>query len=477
VFSTDFPSTCRRFTPPLAALGAAVVLLAAAALPGGLVAHPVGGAVLLGAALLCWAAGAGFAPLANARVLLGLLLCLRLVGLLASPTLSDDIFRYVHEGRASRLGLAVPFATPPAALVPPPDDGTTARVNHPEVPAVYPPLSQLVLLGTVAAGDALGAPTLPLRLVLALADALLVLLLFARRRERPRAFVLYGLHPLPLLEAVVGSHLDALGAALVGAALLLAMRPFARGVLLGLACGVKPIAALALVGLPRGRQGLALAVAGLCAGVLVPTLPYLVERAPLTRGLLEYVTRWEAQPTLHAGLQALVAPPFERRHAAGRFTHLHVSWGPLGLLVEEAGEPRLSAFAARPAERPLLLDHRLLARGLAGALLLFGLALGLRLVREGSARVTLASSLLWLLAPTLHPWYLLWPLPFAALSRSTGVLLWAGLAPLAYEASMGAQAGGEWREALWPRALMLAALLLGTAFDAWRARREARSPS
>ena len=37
-----------------------------------------------------------------------------------------------------------------------------------------------------------------------------------------------------------------------------------------------------------------------------------------------------------------------------------------------------------------------------------------------------------LLSPTLHPWYLLWVLPFASAYLSRGWLLLAALAPLAY---------------------------------------------
>jgi hypothetical protein len=37
-----------------------------------------------------------------------------------------------------------------------------------------------------------------------------------------------------------------------------------------------------------------------------------------------------------------------------------------------------------------------------------------------------------LLAPTLHPWYLLWALPFAAARREPAFLWLATVAPLAY---------------------------------------------
>lgn len=478
MFSRIIPDTWRARIALAAPAVIALCLVGAALLPGGLIAHPAAALALWLVVVTLWLLGTGCAGAASARRLLVLVLLLRGVGLLATPSLSDDIFRYVHEGRASRLGLPVPFAVPPSRVTPPPDDGTTARVNHPDVPAAYPPTSQLFFLATVAAGDLVRAPTSLLRLLLALADALVLLLLYRRREQAPLAFVVYGLHPLPLLEAVMSSHIDALGVLLVGAALLWAIHPLLRGALVGLALGVKPIALFALVGERRRPRRFRLVLVGVALGALAPTLPYLVERAPLTRGIVEYGTRWEAQPTLYAVVERAVAPPFLERHARDRYTHAHLAFAPFGLLVEEAGVPLVSVGDARVVERPLLVDQRLAARLVCGVLLLLALAFVVARVREPERRVAYAFAALWLLAPTLHPWYLLWLLPFAALSSSWALLSWSASAPLVYEAAMRAHATGEWREALWPRALMLTALVLGALVDGARARRaQSRGPA
>ncbi len=460
----------------------ALCLVVAAALPGGLIAHPSAALALLCLVVLAFVAGAWGAAAASPSRLLVVLLLLRVVGLFASPSLSDDIHRYVHEGRASRLGLAVPFAIAPADITPPPDDGTTARVNHPEVPAAYPPSSQWFFLGSVWLGDLMGAPTSVLRALLALLDGLVLLLLFRRRPAAPRAFVLYGLHPLPLLEGTVGSHIDVLGVSLVVMALLWARRPLVRGLLLGLAMGVKPIALLALAGTAPLREArpwrtIGLLIGGVLLGVLLPTLPYLVAGAPLLRGMVEYGTRWEAQPTLYAVVERAVASPFERRQTAGRYTHAHIAVAPFGLLVEEAGIARLRLGAAREVPRPILVDERLAARLLCGLLLLATLALVIARVRSLEARVAYAFAALWLLAPTMHPWYLLWLLPFAALSSSWALLAWAAAAPLAYEAAMRAHQSGAWQEALWPRVVMLSLLASGAVLDVYVARRAPPAPS
>jgi len=68
-----------------------------------------------------------------------------------------------------------------------------------------------------------------------------------------------------------------------------------------------------------------------------------------------------------------------------------------------------------------------------------------------------------LLAPTVHPWYVLWILPFAAAQRSWPWLLFAALVPLAYIARNG--------DVGWTvRAIEYGPVLALLALDAARAR-------
>ena len=416
------------------------------------------------------AAAAARADVAGPRALLAAVVGLRLLGLFGTPTLSDDVHRYVHEGRASRVGLAVPYATPPSSITPPPDDGTTGRVNHPDVPAAYPPLTQLALLAAVGAGDLVGAPRAPLRLLLVLCDLVVVL---ALRRRGGRAWARYGLHPLPLVEVAVSAHVDALGVALLVGAVLLAARPLARGALVGLACGVKPVAALALVA--ERRATLPVVVLGVALGVALPALPHVVAGAPLGAGLVEYGTRWRAAPFLYAVVEGALAPTYEARAARRVWMHAHVS--SRGVLVEENGVAVLAVGDARPVARKILLDGSFWARALCGLALAAILVVVVRRVRDVDARVAWAFAALWLCAPTVHPWYLLWPLPFAILVDARGIVWFATAAPLCYEAAARLRATGTWDESLWPRAIMLAALVAGTALDVRRRRAAAAIPS
>jgi hypothetical protein len=68
-----------------------------------------------------------------------------------------------------------------------------------------------------------------------------------------------------------------------------------------------------------------------------------------------------------------------------------------------------------------------------------------------------------LLSPTLHPWYVLWILPFAAALFSRGWLLLAALVPLAY-------LGGDGDVPRWARGVEFIPAVSLMAWDALRSR-------
>lgn len=444
---------------PGACLGAVLV--------GDLRSAPAVAFVLLGAAVIGALGAARWANALPAAAILAAALCARLIAATGTPSLSDDEHRYVHEGRAQRIGLATPYRVPPAALKPPDDDGTSARVNHPDIPAAYPPGTELYFLGTVALGDAIGAPRLPMRAGLLAADVAVLLWLFRLRRRHPAAYLWYGLHPLPILEIALSRHVDALGALFVFAAVVLAARPALAGTLVGLAMHVKPIGALAILGVARGqRRHAALAAAAVAVAV---ALPHLAAGSPLSAGLVEYATRWRASPLVYAALEAPLRPTFDARARAGVYTHAHISVRPPAFVLEEAGVVFVAIGSDVPLGRKVLIDAGLCARLLAGALLVLAVLAIARLATSAATRTAGALSAFALLTPTLHPWYLLWLVPLAALTGSRALWTLSALAPLLYEPVFRVAAGHPWEDAAWPRITILGATAVAAWLD-WRER-------
>ena len=112
-----FFDLAHHLVPTLALLGAAFLMLLFAAPRLEAARGPVSGAVLLGALLL------------------------RLPLLPLPPSLSDDVLRYLWDGKVAAAGFN-PYALAPAAeKLTPLRDEIWRRLPHRSIPTVYPPLS------------------------------------------------------------------------------------------------------------------------------------------------------------------------------------------------------------------------------------------------------------------------------------------------------------------------------------------------
>ena len=368
----------------------------------------------------------------------------RLALLPLAPELSDDIYRYLWDGHLLTQGVN-PYAHPPgdealAALRTP----WHGEINHPEVPTIYPPLSQLLfgavaLLGGAAtgSGDAgtltggtivlASAPIIAAKLVWLGFDLGCGLLLhrIARRTGRNPAPVLiwYLWSPLLIVETAWSAHFDAVGLFLLAALILVAgsrervrgplVRAPLTGALLAAATLIKfaPAAALPVLVRRHGTAAL-LTFAAVCAAFYLPfaTIGSLngvgpldgVGLAALTEGLRTYARHWTANEGAFAVIAAILGDPVQARAAATALVLAvvaYVTWRRL------------------PVERALLW---IIGAGL-------------------------------LLSPTVHPWYVLWVLPMAALRGNRPFLLLGGLAFLGYWGLASYQATGVWPQPLWNR--------------------------
>ncbi|HEY9423055.1 MAG TPA: hypothetical protein VIW92_16705, partial [Thermoanaerobaculia bacterium] len=146
---------------------------------------------------------------AGGAILLGALL-LRLPLLPLPPTLSDDVLRYLWDGKVAAAGLN-PYALAPAAeqLVPLRDEAWR-RLPHTQVPTVYPPLS----VAAFSISSRLPFPMLSWKVIVTAFDLLgcWLLLELARRLGVPEGrTVWYAWNPLVALEVSGMGHVDALG--------------------------------------------------------------------------------------------------------------------------------------------------------------------------------------------------------------------------------------------------------------------------
>lgn len=331
-----------------------------------------------------------------AAVVFAAALAVRLPLLCLPPTLSDDVYRYVWEGRVWAEGYS-PFALAPddPRLAPLRDD-VWARVNHPSISTIYPPLAQLLFVLISPWGVA------GFKGLMALADAGTAALL---ARRTARAGWLWALLPLPALESAANGHLEGLGALLVVVALGGSAVAAWAGAMLKLLPGVLLVR--------RGPRVWALAGVATVLAVLPLWGP------GLTRAARNYGTHWSFNGSVYPLVTMLVGADGVARGLLTLAGVAVVGW----VLVR----------CSHPA----------------------GVALG-------------AFGAFVVLSPTVHPWYVLWPLaPALWLARWEWVVL-AVTVPGAYHVLTTLDPTGAWRESPWTRGLVWAPFYAAWAAAAWR---------
>lgn len=226
------------------------------------------------------------------------------------PRSSDDLYRYLWDGRVQAAGIS-PYEHVPAApqlahlrdgflwpqhsswCVPPGEltPGCTL-VNRPTVHTIYPPVAQAYFLGVekLSPPDARERPIQIASSLVAAAVTVLLLIALPKVGADPRLAALWAWCPLVVIEAGNNAHLDVVGAllaasALIAAALARSWRGSAAGgVLLGLAIATKITPALVGPSMLRRRPLLVLTAA--IAGAAVVYLPHVLAVGPAVLGYL-----------------------------------------------------------------------------------------------------------------------------------------------------------------------------------------------
>jgi hypothetical protein len=389
-----------------------------------------GGALALGAVMLAGLAIARTRPLPRPAIawILAVGVALNLLG--TGLWHSDDVNRYAVEG-AQILAGQNPYAIPPGdpratALVEP---TIAARVNHPHMTAIYPP----VALGFEALVMAVH-PGLPgftaLACVGSLALIVLALALLRATGAAPGLVVAVAWNPVLPIFASGEAHNDIVMAALLVGGVLLAVRGHGRSavLLVILAALVKPFAAIALPAIfwrvGWHRVGIVAIVA------MLAYLPFLGAGSGLVASLLTF----------------------------GGSLHYH---GALDPWLRLALRPLLPAEALEPAIRGVLL---------------VALLCGLAWVWRRRAALPLPTLVLHLAAmllvclPTLHPWYLCLIVGLLGAARGWTLPVWTACAGIYWFHGVGMLRVGEWVEDPVVTALAHLPAAVVLAVETWRRR-------
>jgi alpha-1,6-mannosyltransferase len=248
-------------------------------LAGFIVAALLQGAAWMAAAYIVARRGAGGRT--ALAVILATAVLLRIGALSAPVYLSDDVYRYIWDGRVQAAGIN-PYRYIPtdADLAPLRDETVFPNINRNNyAPTIYPPVAQMLFLAATRVGETVSA----IRLVLVAVEAIGIAALFVvlRATGAPREnILLYVWHPLPVWEIAGSGHIDAAVVAFVALALLAAVKGLRiwSGAALGAATLVKffPLVLVPALWRPaKSNRGDWRWPAGFVAVVVAAYLPYL----------------------------------------------------------------------------------------------------------------------------------------------------------------------------------------------------------
>ena len=323
-------------------------------------------------------------------------LIFRVVLVSSSPIMSDDVYRYIWDGRVQQYGLNPYGSVPNDPELESLHTELTRRI-HPTsaaLPSIYPPLAQRLFYGITSIHESVRA----LAITMVVADALIVVLLWRWLvvAGRNRWWVLaYAWHPLVVLEGAGGAHIDSFGTLLlVASGLALSLR---RSLLASVTfAGAIAIKFVPVVLLPLLWRRIHLTHAILAAMVLVLLyLPFMRDGVLPVGSLGTYLSQWRFNAPFFRGLEPLLGVP-----------SVVVASVCVGLLV--------AGFARRYMRRD---DPRAWAWPVAAAVVLM---------------------------PAIYPWYLIWLTPFLTVAGTFPLVIWTVTSISTYAVWVSELGGEGW---------------------------------
>ncbi|MEZ4905576.1 MAG: glycosyltransferase 87 family protein [Spirosomataceae bacterium] len=346
---------------------------------------------------------------------LGVAIGFRIILLFSTPALSDDYFRFIWDGRLLAAGYN-PYLYLPSDLLPSPVASKAHLtqqlfdgLNSPHYFTVYPPLNQLLFAASawLSGGNVIwNIVLLRLWIILAEIGTIGLMIRFLPKvlkiPKNTQAPLIYALNPLVIVELTGNLHFEAVTIFFVLLAVGVFLKPF-----------------------QNDKFSLASAVA-LALAVAVKLLPMLF--LPLLLKRLGF-WRWVVYCGAVGGVLLLFFAPFLSRE-------LFLNFGKSLDLYFQKFEFNASIYYLLREVGYWLTGYNVIQT--LGPLLSSITVVGVVWIahRSGSLvhKMLLALTLYFLLATTVHPWYITTLVAFGALAGRWYPIVWSVLLPLTYVA-------------------------------------------
>ena len=387
----------------------------------------------------------------NLILILAMGFIIRIILIPSNPVLSDDVFRYLWDGKVFYNGFN-PFAYAPESLSLNSLKDLTIYpyVNFPEIPTVYAPFAQIIF----AISYLLGYNIIVWKLILLVFESILVFFsykLIDHFNMNAMRLSIYLLNPLVVIEIYASGHLDVIGVCF----LIIGIYYFYKNkigmslltFIISILVKYNPIIMI----LPFLKRKFLLKISIIIASLIFVLFLFTKNGTISTAGMITYVNRWEFNGFLYKVF--LFVFDFLGGESQKWFSFAYNG------RIEDfyIGGPFYYKFVAIIVLLFIIIDQ----------LKKLKMTENFKGVNYLQPVLFIGASML-LLSPTLYPWYLIWVIPLLIFLPNWSWLFFTMLIQLSYFVLQGYATDGVWEESnmiLWMQYLPFYGLLIFEYLD------------
>ena len=374
----------------------------------------------------------GISGVGNIFLVLVFGLIFRVLLISQDPWFSNDVYRYIWDGRVSAAGIN-PYQYPPdhIQLEHLQDEDIFPEINYPEIATVYPPVTQFFFWLNFHIGDSI----VSWKIILIFLEISLTMILFKLAeflKINKMRVMLFTLNPLVITETYMNGHFEILGLLFLWLAIYLFYIKREWLCILAAVPAVLVKFLPLLIYLPFMRPQFwkkILIIIGITALLI---FPFALSGVIPMSGFFSYINRWSFNGAIFKVITSIIY-----------------------LLPIKA--INIGSFNLNDHLEMVYLNQEFYYKIFAAVILLFVIINQWRKsqsefypagIRPLTAAFMITGTFL-LLTPTLHPWYLLWIIPFLIFLPGWSWLIFTFLIQLSYQVIYNFQLTGIWQEQTW----------------------------
>jgi len=356
----------------------------------------------------------------------------RIVLIPAEPILSDDIYRYLWDGRIFAAGInPYKFAPTDIQLLEFRDQIVYPFINFPEIATSYPPVSQLMFF----INNLIGGSVLSWKILLFSLEIFLYLIIFnlvKHFRLNKFRLLIYFFNPLLIIETYSSGHMEIIGVLFFWIAVYLFYKRYDWKSVILFAISIMTkffplISSIPFLIKKFNRKSILL-----IATCLLLILPFMFSGILPLPGLFSYINRWEFNGGLFHSVVSILNFLDVREY----------QW----IAVNFSGH--LETFH---------INYAFFYKIFALIILVVIFTNQLNNLRQTSRfrsinyiqKSFILTAVFLLLMPTLHPWYLIWIIPFLVFIPNWSWLVFTLLIQVSYFVLKDYALFSVWKESVW----------------------------